>query len=134
VLGNKVFDGVLQVLSECVKRAPDQVYGLLGIAFVVNGTPEVYERVQSDFGREENAFVHYNDQNRGIRPPQYEFPDFTGVSRLSPGVERRYCPEKSGLARDRGLRKIDIAYLRLIVVDAVLDPAVFDVGPSSTLT
>jgi glycosyltransferase involved in cell wall biosynthesis len=52
--------------SECVESVLDQEYDPIEIVLVVDGNPDVYERVQSDFGREECVIVHNNDENRGI--------------------------------------------------------------------
>ncbi|MFD1599220.1 glucosyl-dolichyl phosphate glucuronosyltransferase [Halobellus rarus] len=52
--------------SECVESVLAQEYEPLEVILVVDGNPEVYERVQADFGREEDVVVHNNAENRGI--------------------------------------------------------------------
>lgn len=52
--------------SECVESVLAQKYEPLEIVLVVDGNPDVYERVRLDFGSEEDVIVHNNDENRGI--------------------------------------------------------------------
>jgi glycosyltransferase involved in cell wall biosynthesis len=52
--------------SECVESVLAQEYDPLEVVLVVDGNDEVYERVQANFGRENDVIVHNNDENRGI--------------------------------------------------------------------
>ena len=54
------------VFSECVDSVLAQSYEPLEIVIVVDGNPEVFDRVQSDFGHYDNLELHDNDENRGI--------------------------------------------------------------------
>jgi glycosyltransferase involved in cell wall biosynthesis len=54
------------VFSECVESVLAQSYEPLEIVIVVDGNPEVFDRVQEDFGHHENLVIHNNDENRGI--------------------------------------------------------------------
>ena len=54
------------VFSECVESVLAQSYEPLEIVIVVDGNPEVFDRVQSDFGDHDDLVLHYNDENRGI--------------------------------------------------------------------
>jgi len=52
--------------TETVESVLDQTYEPLEIVLVVDGNPEVYERVQEDFCGRQNVVCHNNDENRGI--------------------------------------------------------------------
>jgi len=54
------------VFSECVESVLAQTHEPLEVVIVVDGNPEVYDRVASDFGHHDNLVLHDNDQNRGI--------------------------------------------------------------------
>jgi len=54
------------VFSECVESVLDQTYEPLEIVIVVDGNPDVFDRVKEDFGHHENLVMHNNDENRGI--------------------------------------------------------------------
>ncbi|ARS90813.1 glucosyl-dolichyl phosphate glucuronosyltransferase [Natrarchaeobaculum aegyptiacum] len=51
---------------EAVESVLEQTYDSLEVVLVVDGTEEVYEQVQSDFGALENVVTHCNDENRGV--------------------------------------------------------------------
>ncbi|MFC5134566.1 MULTISPECIES: glucosyl-dolichyl phosphate glucuronosyltransferase [Haloferacaceae] len=52
--------------SECVESVLAQTYEPLEVVLVVDGNEEVHDRVQDDFGCEEDLVVHNNAENRGI--------------------------------------------------------------------
>jgi len=52
--------------TETVESVLDQTYEPLEVVLVVDGNPEVYERVQEDFCGRQNVVCHNNDENRGI--------------------------------------------------------------------
>jgi len=54
------------VFSECVESVVAQTYDPLEVVIVVDGNPEVFDRVQSDFGHYDNVVLHDNDENQGI--------------------------------------------------------------------
>ena len=54
------------VFSECVESVLGQTYNPLEVVIVVDGNPEVFDRVQSDFGHHSNVVLHDNDENQGI--------------------------------------------------------------------
>ncbi|WP_138007353.1 glucosyl-dolichyl phosphate glucuronosyltransferase [Halalkalirubrum salinum] len=54
------------VFTEAVESALAQTYEPIEVVLVIDGNPEVYERVVEDFGDLENVVVHNNDENRGI--------------------------------------------------------------------
>jgi len=54
------------VFSECVESVLAQTYDPLEVVIVVDGNPEVFDRVQEDFGSEDNIVLFDNDENRGI--------------------------------------------------------------------
>jgi len=52
--------------SETVESVLAQTYDSLEVILVVDGNPDVYDRVQEDFCDAENVVRHNNDENRGI--------------------------------------------------------------------
>ena len=54
------------VFSECVESVLAQTYDPLEVVIVVDGNSEVFDRVQEDFGTEDNTVLFDNDENRGI--------------------------------------------------------------------
>ena len=54
------------VFSECVESVLGQTHDPLEVVIVVDGNPEVFDRVQSDFGHHSNVVLHDNDENQGI--------------------------------------------------------------------
>jgi glycosyltransferase involved in cell wall biosynthesis len=52
--------------TEAVESALAQTYEPIEVVLVVDGNPEVFERVQADFGDVEDVVTHCNDENRGI--------------------------------------------------------------------
>lgn len=52
--------------SEAVESVLNQTYEPLEVVLVVDGNPEVYDRVEREFGDLENVVVHDNEENRGI--------------------------------------------------------------------
>jgi len=52
--------------SEAVESVLAQTYEPLEVVLIVDGNPDVYDRVQEDFGGIENVLTHCNDENRGI--------------------------------------------------------------------
>ncbi len=54
------------VFAECVESILSQTYNSIELVIVVDGNPEVLDRVREDFGEQENVVVHNNDENRGI--------------------------------------------------------------------
>jgi len=54
------------VFSECVESVLNQTYEPLEIVIVVDGNPDVFDRVQEDFGQHKNLVMHNNNENRGI--------------------------------------------------------------------
>ncbi len=54
------------VFSECVDSVLAQSYEPLEVVIVVDGNPEVFDRVKSDFGHHDDLVLHDNDKNRGI--------------------------------------------------------------------
>lgn len=51
---------------DAVESVLEQTHDPLEVVLVVDGTEDVYERVQSDFGPLENVVTHCNDENRGV--------------------------------------------------------------------
>jgi glycosyltransferase involved in cell wall biosynthesis len=54
------------VFSECVESVLNQTYEPLEIVIVVDGNPEVFDRVQEDFSYHDNVVLHDNNENQGI--------------------------------------------------------------------
>jgi len=54
------------VFSEAVESVVAQTYDPLEVVLVIDGNPEVYERVAEEFGDHESVIVHNNEENRGI--------------------------------------------------------------------
>jgi glycosyltransferase involved in cell wall biosynthesis len=54
------------VFSECVESVLAQTYEPLEVVIVVDGNPDVFDRVREDFGSQENVVLHNNDENQGI--------------------------------------------------------------------
>ena len=54
------------VFSKCVDSVLAQSYEPLESVIVVDGNPEVFDRVESNFGGNDNVVLHNNDENRGI--------------------------------------------------------------------
>ncbi len=54
------------IFFDCVESVLNQTYDSLEIVIVVDGNDSVFERVQTDFGHENNLIIHNNDKNRGI--------------------------------------------------------------------
>jgi len=54
------------IFSDCVESVLAQEYDPLEIVIVVDGNPDVFDRVRSDFGGYEHTVLHNNDENRGI--------------------------------------------------------------------
>jgi len=54
------------IFSDCVESVLAQTYDPLEVVIVVDGNPEVFDRVRSDFGHHDNLALHNNDQNLGI--------------------------------------------------------------------
>ena len=52
--------------TEAVESALAQTYDPLEVVLVVDGNPEVYDRVQEDFCSRDGVVCHNNDENRGI--------------------------------------------------------------------
>jgi len=52
--------------SECVESVLTQDHDHLEVVLVVDGNPEVFERVRKDFGNCENVVLHNNNKNWGI--------------------------------------------------------------------
>lgn len=55
-----------QVFQECVESVLNQSHEPLEVVLVVDGDPEVFERVQEDYGDIDDVVVHCNDDNLGI--------------------------------------------------------------------
>ncbi|SNR23907.1 glucosyl-dolichyl phosphate glucuronosyltransferase [Halorubrum vacuolatum] len=54
------------VFREAVESALAQTYDPIEVVLVIDGNPEVYDRVVAEFGQHENVVVHNNEENRGI--------------------------------------------------------------------
>ncbi len=54
------------VLTEAVESVLAQTYDPVEVVLVIDGNPEVYERVAAEFGDRESVIVHNNEENRGI--------------------------------------------------------------------
>jgi len=54
------------VFSEAVESVLAQTYDPVEVVLVIDGNPEVYERVAEEFGDHESVIVHNNEENRGI--------------------------------------------------------------------
>jgi len=54
------------VFSEAVESVLAQTYDPVEVVLVIDGNPEVYERVAEEFGDRESVIVHNNGENRGI--------------------------------------------------------------------
>ena len=54
------------VFSECVDSVLAQSYEPLEVVIVVDGNPEVFDRVESDFGHHDNMVLHDNNENQGV--------------------------------------------------------------------
>ena len=52
--------------QEAAESILEQTYEDTELVVVVDGTEEVYERVQTDYGTNPNTTIHCNDQNRGL--------------------------------------------------------------------
>ncbi len=52
--------------AETVESALSQTHELLEVVIIVDGNPEIHDRVCADFGERENVLVHLNEENRGI--------------------------------------------------------------------
>ncbi|TKX46002.1 MULTISPECIES: glucosyl-dolichyl phosphate glucuronosyltransferase [unclassified Halorubrum] len=52
--------------QEAAESILKQTYDDIELVVVVDGTEEVYERVQTDYGTNPNTTIHCNDQNRGL--------------------------------------------------------------------
>ncbi|WP_338738476.1 glucosyl-dolichyl phosphate glucuronosyltransferase [Haloplanus salilacus] len=52
--------------TEAVESVLAQTYDPIEVVLVVDGNPEVYERVREDFCEREHVVCHNNDENRGI--------------------------------------------------------------------
>ncbi|TKX69927.1 glucosyl-dolichyl phosphate glucuronosyltransferase [Halorubrum sp. SP9] len=52
--------------QEAAESILKQTYEDTELVIVVDGTEEVYERVQTDYGTNPNTTIHCNDQNRGL--------------------------------------------------------------------
>ncbi|QAU12263.1 glycosyltransferase family 2 protein [Halorubrum sp. BOL3-1] len=52
--------------QEAAESILNQTYGDIELVVVVDGTEEVYERVETDYGTNPNTTIHCNDQNRGL--------------------------------------------------------------------
>ena len=54
------------VFTAAVESALEQTYEPLEVVLVIDGNPEVYDRVVEDYGHLDNVVIHDNDENRGI--------------------------------------------------------------------
>jgi len=54
------------IFAECVESILQQSYDPIEIVLVVDGNPEVFSRVRSEFGDHDTVIVHNNSENRGI--------------------------------------------------------------------
>jgi glycosyltransferase involved in cell wall biosynthesis len=55
-----------EAFTEAVESALAQTHEPLEVVLVVDGNPDVYDRVQEDFCGRENVVCHCNEENRGI--------------------------------------------------------------------
>jgi len=54
------------VFREAVESVLAQTYDPIEVVLVIDGNPEVYERVIEEFGNLESVIIHNNEKNRGI--------------------------------------------------------------------